>query len=248
MRINFLQVAIAQWEHNNKLKDKFHCTIGLNIDTNELVRMYPVERFTMRKHEVYSVEVEPMTCKRERSYKPIRMHKIDKFSESETTQRLNKIPLTTIEQLNQNRLSMGIVDITDKNISIVTNDNYVNDSQFDLFENTEYSKQESLCEKSYSNKLKKDIRIKYKCLDTKQGYRDLSYNEHHFFVGIDKNGSIPDYYKSNNYNRMIVGNLRNHRNVFIGLCMFKGIEVNSLFSHTYNSNDGDKQEIISSLL
>lgn len=33
--------------------------------------------------------------------------------------------------------------------------------------------------------------------------------------------TIPNYYNSNKYNKMIVGNLRNHRNVFIGLCMFK---------------------------
>ena len=35
MKIKFLQIAIAQWEHNNKLKGHFHCTIGVNLDTNE---------------------------------------------------------------------------------------------------------------------------------------------------------------------------------------------------------------------
>ena len=60
MKINFLQVAIAQWEHNNKLKGTFHYTINLNMDTLQLVRMYPVERFSMKKHEIYEVEVEPM--------------------------------------------------------------------------------------------------------------------------------------------------------------------------------------------
>ena len=222
MRINFLQVAIAQWEHNNKLKNKFHCTIGLNIDTNELVRMYPVERFRMRKHEIYNVEVEPMTCKRERSFKPIRMYKVGQLKEQQTNTLLNQIPITTIDSLNTNKLSMGIIDVTDKNIRVETNENYVNDSQYDLFEDTEYSKLNSLCDKSYSNQLKKDIRIKFKDLDTKQGYRDLSYNEHHFFVGLERNNSIPAYYNTNLYNRMIVGNLRNHRNTFIGLCMFKG--------------------------
>jgi len=222
MRINFLQVAIAQWEHNNKLKNKFHCTIGLNIDTNELVRMYPVERFKMRKHEIYNVEVEPMTCKRERSFKPIRMFKIGQLKEQQTNTLLNQISITTIDSLNTNKLSMGIIDINNKHIHIETNENYVNDSQYDLFEHTEYSKVNSLCDKSYSNQLKKDIRIKFADTDTKQGYRDLSYNEHHFFVGLDKNNSIPVYYNTNLYNRMIVGNLRNHRNVFIGLCMFKG--------------------------
>jgi hypothetical protein len=107
---------------------------------------------------------------------------------------------------------------------VVTSKNYVNDSQFDLFEGTEYSIKESLKGKSYSNKLYKDIRILYPTDETKQGYRDLSYNEHHFFVGLEKNGSVPDYYNTNAYNRMIIGNLRNHRNVFIGLCMFKSEE------------------------
>ena len=223
MRINFLQVAIAQWEHNNKLKSKLHCTIGLNMDTGELVRMYPVERFKMRKHEVWNVEVEPMTCRRERSYKPLRMFMTKKLDGKETTQMLNNIPLTNIDTLNKEKLSMGVIDITNKNISVITNENYINDSQYDLFENTEHSKQNSLSGKSYSNELKKDIRIKFPCKNTKQGYRDLSYNEHHFFVGLEKNNSVPPYYNSNLYNRMIVGNLRNHRSTFIGLCMFKGL-------------------------
>ncbi len=223
MKINFLQVAIAQWEHNNKLKGTFHCTIGLNIDTLELVRMYPLERFSMKKHEIYEVEVEPMTCRRENSYKPIKMKKISKQDAIDTTNLLNKLPVTSIKEMNDNKLSMGIIDITNKKITIETSENFIEDSQFDLFEGTQYSKQKSLLNKSYSYKMKKKIRIKFPCKNTKQHYRDLSYNEHHFFVGIDKNGSIPPYYNSILYNKMIVGNLRNHRSTFIGLCMFKGI-------------------------
>ena len=224
MKIRFLQVAIAQWEHNNKLKGVFHCTIGINLDTYELTRMYPVEMYKMQKHGVYEVTVEPMTCRRENSFRPLKIKKVGLFKKEQTQMILNKIKLTTIDTLNSNHLSMGIVDITDKKIMVVTSKNYVNDSQFDLFEGTEYSIKESLKGKSYSNKLYKDIRILYPTDETKQGYRDLSYNEHHFFVGLEKNGSVPDYYNTNAYNRMIIGNLRNHRNVFIGLCMFKSEE------------------------
>ena len=77
--------------------------------------------------------------------------------------------------------------------------------------------------KSYSSKIKKDIRIKFPTKETTQGFRDLSYNEYHFFVGLERNGSIPTYYNNQTYNRMIIGNLRNHRSTFIGLCMFKSI-------------------------
>jgi hypothetical protein len=66
MKIKFLQIAIAQWEHNNKLKGYFHCTIGVNLDTNELTRIYPVELFKMRKNGVYIIDVEPMNCHREK--------------------------------------------------------------------------------------------------------------------------------------------------------------------------------------
>ena len=224
MKIRFLQVAIAQWEHNNKLKGTFHCTIGINLDTYELTRIYPVEMYKMQKHGVYEVTVEPMTCRRENSYKPLKVKQVGLFKKEQTQMILNKIKLTTIDTLNANHLSMGVIDITDKKIMVVTSKSYVNDSQFDLFEGTEYSKKESLKGKSYSNKLYKDIRILYPTNETKQRFRDLSYNEHHFFVGLEKNGSVPDYYNSNAYNRMIIGNLRNHRNVFIGLCMFKSEE------------------------
>lgn len=223
MKIKFLQVAIAQWEHNNKLKGVFHCTIGLNLDTNELVRMYPVDMYKMQKHGIYIVEVEVMTCRRENSYRPINITQIGLFKKEQTEYLLNKIPITTILDLNESKLSMGVIDISNKIIRVETNINYVNDTQFDLFCGTEYSKQLSLENKSYSSKIKKDIRIKFPTKETTQGFRDLSYNEYHFFVGLERNGSIPTYYNNQTYNRMIIGNLRNHRSTFIGLCMFKSI-------------------------
>jgi hypothetical protein len=84
MKIKFLQVAIAQWEHNNKLKGVFHCTIGVNLDTNELVRIYPIEMYKMRKHGVYIVDVEPMTCKRENSFKPIYIKQVGLYTKEQT--------------------------------------------------------------------------------------------------------------------------------------------------------------------
>ena len=221
MKIKFLQVAIAQWEHNNKLKGVFHCTIGVNLDTNELVRIYPIEMYKMRKHGVYIVDVEPMTCKRENSFKPIYIKQVGLYTKEQTDCVLNNIPVTSISELNDTKLSMGIVDVSNKIIRVETNENYVNDTQCDLFEGTEYSKECSLENKSYANKIRKDIRIKFPTSETQQGYRDLSYNEYHFFVGLERNGSIPTYYYTQKYNRMIVGNLRNHRSTFIGLCMFK---------------------------
>lgn len=219
--IKFLQVAIAQWEHNNKLKGVFHCTIGVNLNTNELVRVYPIEEYKMRKHGVYIMQVEEMTCKRENSYQPIHFKQIGLLDKLETQKILNNIPVTTISDLNLNKLSMGVIYIKNKVIRVETNQNYVNDTQCDLFEDTEYSKHTSLDNKSYSNKIKKDIRIKFPTYETQQGYRNLSYNEHHFFVGIERNGTLPAYYSKQEYNKMIVGNLRNHRSTFIGLCMFK---------------------------
>lgn len=221
MKIKFLQIAIAQWEHNNKLKGLFHCTIGVNLDTNELTRIYPVELFKMRKHGIYIIDVEPMTCKRENSYKPLKIKQIGLLDRLETNKILNALPVTSINEMNEKKISMGIIDVSNKIIKIETNKNYVEDSQFDMFENTEFSKIKSLDNKSYSAKVKKDIRIKFPTLETQQGYRDISYNEFHFFIGIDKNGSIPKFYNNQCYNKMIVGNMRNHRSVFIGLCLFK---------------------------
>jgi hypothetical protein len=164
-----------------------------------------------------------MTCRRENSFRPINITQIGLFKKEQTEYLLNKIPITTILDLNDSKLSMGVIDISNKIIRVETNINYVNDTQFDLFCGTEYSKQLSLENKSYSSKIKKDIRIKFPTKETTQGFRDLSYNEYHFFVGLERNGSIPTYYNNQTYNRMIIGNLRNHRSTFIGLCMFKSI-------------------------
>lgn len=221
MKINFLQIAISQWEHNNKLKGVFHCTIGLNIDTLELIRLYPVDLWEMRKNCLYNIEVEPMSCKRENSFKPISINQIGTYTTKQTTDLLNNIPVTTIKNINENKLSMGIIDVSNKVITIETNQNYVEDSQLDLFEETEYSKVKSLEYKSFSSKIKKDIRIKFPSKDTLQGFRNISYNEFHFFIGLSKNGSIPNYYNKLEWSKMIVGNMRNHRSTFIGLCLFK---------------------------
>jgi hypothetical protein len=221
MKIKFLQIAIAQWEHNNKLKGVFHCTIGVNLNTNELVRIYPINLNQMYKHNVYEIEVEEMTCRRENSFKPISIKHLYKIDQLKTNEILNSINLTTISELNNNKLSMGIIDVSNKQIVVETNLNYVNDTQCDLFSGTEHSIEKSLDNKSYSNMVKKDIRIKFQTNETQQGFRDLSYNENHFFVGLEKNGSLPKFYQKDEWNRMIVGNLRNHRSTFIGLCLFK---------------------------
>jgi hypothetical protein len=221
MKIKFLQIAIAQWEHNNKLKGVFHCTIGVNLNTNELVRIYPINLNQMYKHNVYEIEVEEMTCRRENSFKPISIKQLYKIDQLKTNEILNSINLTTISELNNNKLSMGIIDVSNKQIVVETNLNYVNDTQCDLFSGTEHSIEKSLDNKSYSNMVKKDIRIKFQTNETQQGFRDLSYNENHFFVGLEKNGSLPKFYQKDEWNRMIVGNLRNHRSTFIGLCLFK---------------------------
>jgi hypothetical protein len=221
MKIKFLQIAIAQWEHNNKLKGYFHCTIGVNLDTNELTRIYPVELFKMRKNGVYIIDVEPMNCHRENSYKPIHIEEVGMYNKVQTNKIINSLNITSISKMNQDKISMGIIDVSDKLINIEINKNYIDDMQFDLFDDTDFAKIKSLENKNFSSKIKKDIRIKFPTNETAQGFRDLSYNEFHFFVGLEKNNSIPQYYNSNLYNRMIVGNLRNHRSIFIGLCLFK---------------------------
>jgi hypothetical protein len=100
MKIRFLQVAIAQWEHNNKLKGTFHCTIGINLDTYELTRMYPVEMYKMQKHGIYLVDVEPMTCRRENSFRPLKIKQIGLYKLEQTQIILNQLNLTSIDTLN----------------------------------------------------------------------------------------------------------------------------------------------------
>ena len=85
------------------------------------------------------------------------------------------------KKMNNNRISMGIIDVSDKIIKVETNFNYIEDSQFDLFEDTCNSKIKSIQNKSFSAKIKKDIRVKFPTKETAQGYRDISYNENHFY-------------------------------------------------------------------
>ena len=70
----------------------------------------------MQKHGVYEVTVEPMTCRRENSYKPLKVKQVSLFKKEQTQMILNKIKLTTIDTLNANHLSMGVIDITYKKI------------------------------------------------------------------------------------------------------------------------------------
>ena len=104
--IRFLQVAIAQREWNTKLGGFYHCSIGVDVDTNELTRLYPIAPGTMWKHKIYQIQVEPMTCRRERSYKPISIKYLRQQTQEETNAMLNKIPLTSIDQLNDDNINI----------------------------------------------------------------------------------------------------------------------------------------------
>ena len=218
--IRFLQIAIAQFEMNNKLGGYYHCSIGLNLDTNELTRLYPVAVNSMYKHCKYEIQVEPMTCRREHSYKPVRIRFIGKQQREETDLLLNKIPITTIDRLNDDRLSMGIVDASSKKLLVQTNMQEVYATQSCLFDDVAIAKP---IIRSHADSVHKDIRIQFEDKRTDQGYRNLSYNESHFYIGLERNGSLPTTYNSSKWDRLIVGNLRNHRSTFIGLCLFKSI-------------------------
>lgn len=219
-KIRFLQIAIAQREWNTKLNGYYHCSIGLNIDTGELTRLYPIAPGKMWKHCVYELSVELMTCRRENSYKPLFTKFIRKQTQEETNEILNKIPITTIDWLNQDRLSMGVIDVSHKRLFVHTNQQEVFDTQMSLFGHDDVITKPAII-RNHADIVHKDIRIHFEDKSTKQGYRDLSYNESHFFVGLEKNQCLPNTYDKPHWNRLIVGNLRNHRSTFIGLCLFK---------------------------
>lgn len=217
--IRFLQVAIAQREWNTKLRGFYHCSIGIDVDTNELTRLYPIAPSTMWKHKIYEIQVEPMTCRRERSYKPIRTRYVKEQTQQETNVMLNKIPLTTIDHLNEDRLSMGVVDVSQKRLTVSTNMQEVYETQISLF--CDDTAVMPPLVRSHADVVHKDIRIHFADSRLKQGYRDLSYNESHFYIGLERNGVLPKTYDGAHWDRLIVGNLRNHRSTFIGLCLFK---------------------------
>ena len=217
--IRFLQVAIAQREWNTKLGGFYHCSIGVDVDTNELTRLYPIAPGTMWKHKIYQIQVEPMTCRRERSYKPISIKYLRQQTQEETNAMLNKIPLTSIDQLNDDRLSMGVVDVSQKRLTVCTNMQEVYQTQTSLFCDDVAILPPPI--RSHADVVHKDVRIHFADKRLKQGYRDLSYNESHFYIGLERNGTLPKTYDGTHWDRLIVGNLRNHRSTFIGLCLFK---------------------------
>ncbi len=136
----FVSGVVAQFEMNNKLGGYYHCSIGLDLDTNQLTRLYPVGLNTMYKHCKYEIQVEPMTCKRENSYKPVRTRFIGKQQREETDLLLNRIPITTIDRLNDDRLSMGIVDASSKKLLVQTNMQEVYATQSCLFDDVAIAK------------------------------------------------------------------------------------------------------------
>ena len=217
--IRFLQVAIAQREWNTKLGGFYHCSIGVDVDTNELTRLYPIAPGTMWKHKIYQIQVEPMTCRRERSYKPISIKYLRQQTQQETNAMLNKIPLTSIDELNDVRLSMGVVDVSQKRLTVCTNMQEVYQTQTSLFCDDVAILPPPI--RSHADVVHKDVRIHFADKRLKQGYRDLSYNESHFYIGLERNGTLPKTYDGAHWDRLIVGNLRNHRSTFIGLCLFK---------------------------
>lgn len=191
------------------------------METNELTRIYPIAPNTMWKHCVYEVQVEPMSCRRENSYKPLHCKFIRKQLPDTTNELLKRVPLTTINALNDSRLSMGVVDVSMKRIMVSTNMHEVYERQTFLFEQEYGSCVPAV--RSHADSVHRDIRIRFADNELKQQFRELSYNESHFYIGLERNGSLPKTYDGKQWDRLIVGNMRNHRTTFIGLCLFKSM-------------------------
>ncbi|MEI7513710.1 MAG: hypothetical protein WCJ74_03770 [bacterium] len=132
---------------------------------------------------------------------------------------ISKFASPSIKELNTDKKSIGLIDIKEYRLYWDTNKRYIDSTQYGLFEDVE------LADFTKYTKSTKDKEARIYFRDTK-GEHDLQYNEWQIYEYQRKfSASLEAFRFMKNKNLLMIGNMHNHRNIWIGLGMF---EYNSL--------------------
>jgi len=233
-KIKYVVLAKSIPEYSKRDGICYTCSLGYSPEMG-LIRVYPLPVVSMNKWDIYEIEVE-----RNKYDSRLESWKLSSYSRKENWMGLSKdvIYIGTIKQpnkfinsianlrvnsidfLNDNKRSIGLIQLNYYRIYWDINDRFINTNQLGLFEDVEIADFTKYTKETKN----KEARIFFR---DSASEHDIQYNEWQVYEFQRKYNATDDAFRfMKNKNLLMVGNMHNHRNIWIGLGMFEFDNLN----------------------
>lgn len=227
-KIKYVVLAKSIPEFSKRDGTCYTCSLGYSPEMG-LIRVYPLPVISMNKWDCYEIEVE-----KNKYDTRIESWKLSSYARKENwmglgddvkllgkmnpSKMIDIIALQktdSIKALNQNKKSIGLIELCDYRLYWDVNKRFINTSQYGMFEDVEIAD----FAKYTKDTKQKESRIYFR---DKSGEHDLQYNEWQVYEFQRKFNASDDAFRfMKNKNLLFVGNMHNYRNNWIGLGMFE---------------------------
>lgn len=227
-KIQYVVLSKSIPEYSKRDGVCYTCSLGYSPQLG-LIRVYPLPIISMNKWDLYEIEVEKNKYDtRQESWKLSSYARKDgwmglnkdvrfvgKMNPEKVIHVIAKYITNSIQQLNVEKKSIGIIPTDKYKLYWDVNDRFINNNQLGLFEDVELADFTK-----YTKETKgKEARIYFKDAG---GEHDLQFNEWQLYEFQRKYNATADAFRfMQNKNMLLVGNMHNFRNVWIGLGLFK---------------------------
>lgn len=240
IKIKYVVLAKSIPEYSKRDQTLFTCSLGYSPELG-LIRVYPLPIIAMNKWDVYEIQVERNKYDtRNESWKLSSYSRKENWvglaEDAKFLYKANKGSIInsisyyckeSLKDLNENKYSIGLIKIKNYRIYWDTNGRYIDNKQLGIFEDVEI---EDFTKYTKDTK-DKEARIYFK---DRLGEHDLQYNEWQVYEYQRKFKATEGAFRfMKDQNMLLVGNMHNHRNVWIGLSLFKAYSYN-LFDLNYS--------------
>jgi hypothetical protein len=233
IKIRYVVLAKSIPEYNKRDAICYTCSLGYSPEMG-LIRVYPLPIISMNKWDIYEILVE-----RNKYDTRNESWKLSSYARKEGWAGLNndvkylgifhpdkigsiiaKYSSQSIKELNSNKKSIGLIQLKEYKFYWQKNNRYVDSKQYGLFEDVELADFTK-----YTKETKdKEARIYFR---DKIGEHDLQFNEWQLYEYQRKFTASQEAFRfMKNKNLLMIGNMHNHRNIWIGLGMFEYNSVN----------------------
>jgi hypothetical protein len=226
MKIEYIVIAKTIPEISKKDGREYSCTVGYSPELG-FIRVYPVPLIGFKRWYKYIIDVERNNRDtRKESWKLSSMTRTDNFigleKEIICIGKVNKdfiismfqeIVSPSISKLNEERKSIGVIKTNQLKPYWDVNKNFVNTSQFNMFEDVQCIETSLYTKDQYL----KESRISFNDLD---GIHNLQLNDWQYYEFQRKFGAKKEafrYISKDKDNYILIGNMYQHRNIWIGL-------------------------------
>lgn len=228
-KIRYCLLAKTIPEYSKRDDTCYTCSIGVSPELG-LMRLYPIPLSGMKKWGIYELEVEKnKRDSRHESWKLssysrknnwIGLSEDVKFirnaNKSLVLDFLTNYVYPSISDLNKKRRSIGLIHSPKFNAFWDVNERYYNESQTRLFEDVEMNEFDKFTKRTKQ----KEARIIFKDGDGKHNLQLNEWGLYEYQRKFKADNNAFRFLKPKDNSYLLVGNMHNHRNIWIGLNVF----------------------------